>query len=132
MGLGDVDGTTVPKITLRRPAPRGGGVIAPAPSSRVRVPHLDRRAGRRQRRRPRCCIDGAVGHDLAELPGARSPIRIEHPTGFLDVEVDLGTGADRLRGPPRRASSAPHASSSTAPSSPARDRRHRHGRGGRR
>ena len=39
---------------------------------------------------------GAAGHDMASLPGPGAPMRVEHPTGRLDVEVELdGTSPRR-------------------------------------
>jgi 4-oxalomesaconate tautomerase len=86
MGLGDVSGTTVPKISLVAPPARGGtigtrtfipvrvhesiGVLgAVSVGTAVRVP-------------------GAVGHDLAVLDGGPR-LSIEHPSGALQVEVEL-------------------------------------------
>jgi len=94
MGLGDVSDTTVPKLTLLAP-PREGGAV----STRTFIPvrchtsigvlgAASVAAGLR--------IDGGVGAELAELgPGDR--VRIEHPTGFLDIESSLDTTPD---GPP--------------------------------
>jgi 4-oxalomesaconate tautomerase len=91
MGLGDVARTTVPKMTLLAP-PRDGGTV----STRTFIPE-------------RChtaigvlcaagvgaalCVEGAVGHDLARLPDG-DRLRIEHPTGFLDIETSVTEGAE--------------------------------------
>lgn len=89
MGLGDVSDATVPKLTLLAP-PRDGGAVTTRTFIPVRChPSIGVlgaagvAAGLR--------IEGAVGSDLAELEAGGDRIRIEHPTGFLDVESSLGT-----------------------------------------
>jgi 4-oxalomesaconate tautomerase len=42
-------------------------------------------------------LDGAVGHDMAELPGDGARMDVEHPTGHLEVEVEVDDTVD----PPR-------------------------------
>jgi 4-oxalomesaconate tautomerase len=90
MGLGDVRDTTVPKITIVSPPRRDGTV-----TTRTFIPHRVHAA---------IGVLGAVSVAAAVLapgtvanppgsPGSR--VRIEHPTGFFDVTVDLdgsGTG----------------------------------------
>ncbi|MFI6657635.1 4-oxalomesaconate tautomerase [Streptomyces sp. NPDC050523] len=94
MGLGDVSDTTVPKLTLLAP-PREGGAV----TSRTFIPircHTSIgvlgaagvAAGLR--------IEGSVGADLARLDAGSDRVRIEHPTGFLDIESSLATTADGL------------------------------------
>lgn len=93
MGLGDVRHATVPKLTMVS-APRAGGVV----STRTFIPH-------------RChtsigvlgaasvavaaLLPGSVAEGIAAVPaGAR--LAIEHPTGALEVEVELdGTDVRR-------------------------------------
>ncbi|KOU55825.1 4-oxalomesaconate tautomerase [Streptomyces sp. MMG1533] len=97
MGLGDISSATVPKLTLLAP-PREGGAVTTRTFIPVRchtsigvLGAASVAAGLR--------IEGGVGADLAELgaPGADSDrIRIEHPTGFLDIESSLGTTPDGL------------------------------------
>lgn len=89
MGLGDVSDTTVPKVTLLAP-PRHGGAITTRTFIPVRchtsigvLGAAGVAAGLR--------IEGGVGADLAELPAEGDRVRIEHPTGFLDIESSLGT-----------------------------------------
>ncbi|WP_425455124.1 PrpF domain-containing protein [Actinoallomurus bryophytorum] len=36
-------------------------------------------------------MDGAAGHELAAFPAPGVPMSIEHPTGRLDVQVELDT-----------------------------------------
>ncbi|MER5943851.1 4-oxalomesaconate tautomerase [Streptomyces sp. NPDC001928] len=94
MGLGDVSDATVPKLTLLAP-PREGGTV----STRTFIPvrchtsigvlgAASVAAGLR--------IDGGVGAALAELPPDSDRVRIEHPTGFLDIESSLGTTTQGL------------------------------------
>lgn len=91
MGLGEVHDTTVPKLTLLAPPVHGGTVM-----TRTFIPvrchtaigvlgAASVAAGVR--------IPGSVGEGVADLPAEGEPLRIEHPTGFLDVEsaVALGT-----------------------------------------
>ncbi|MFS8197640.1 4-oxalomesaconate tautomerase [Streptomyces sp. CWNU-52B] len=87
MGLGDVEHTTVPKLTLLAPASEGGAVM-----TRTFIPvrchtsigvlgAASVAAGLR--------IEGGVGEGVARLPEHGDRTRIEHPTGFLDIETDL-------------------------------------------
>ncbi|WP_367326071.1 4-oxalomesaconate tautomerase [Streptomyces sp. HUAS ZL42] len=94
MGLGDVSDTTVPKLTLLAP-PRDGGAVTTRTFIPVRChPSIgvlgaaSVAAGLR--------IEGGVGADLADLRAGSDRIRIEHPTGFLDIESSLGTTPDGL------------------------------------
>ncbi|MGI5466829.1 4-oxalomesaconate tautomerase [Streptomyces sp. CA-132043] len=90
MGLGDVGGTTVPKLSLLAPPAHGGAVM-----TRTFIPvrcHTSIgvlgaagvAAGLRLR--------GGVGEGVAQLPNDGRRLRIEHPTGFLDVESDVDDG----------------------------------------
>ncbi|MFF4250581.1 4-oxalomesaconate tautomerase [Streptomyces sp. NPDC001663] len=88
MGLGDVSAATVPKLTLLA-APRDGGAVTTRTFIPVRchtsigvLGAASVAAGLR--------IEGSVGVELAELTPASDRIRIEHPTGFLDIESSLG------------------------------------------
>ncbi|MFI5856305.1 4-oxalomesaconate tautomerase [Streptomyces parvulus] len=85
MGLGDVEGTTVPKLTLLAP-PRDGGSVGTRTFIPVRchtsigvLGAASVAAGLR--------LPGGVGEGIAELPAAGDRVRVEHPTGFLDVDV---------------------------------------------
>ncbi|WP_435882614.1 4-oxalomesaconate tautomerase [Streptomyces nigra] len=91
MGLGDVSTATVPKLTLLAP-PRHGGAVTTRTFIPVRChPSIgvlgaaSVAAGLR--------LDGAVGADLARLPVTGDHVRVEHPTGHLDLECGLGTDA---------------------------------------
>jgi 4-oxalomesaconate tautomerase len=94
MGL-DPGATTVPKLALVAP-PHDGGTAATRCFIPVRcheaigaLAAVSVGAG--------LLLDGAVGRRHAHLPPPGEPLRLEHPTGHLDVAVDLEPGA----GPPR-------------------------------
>jgi 4-oxalomesaconate tautomerase len=93
MGLGDVSGTSVPKTTLVAP-PRAGGAIATRTFIPLRAHDAIGVLGA-VTVATALLMDGAVGHELAELPAPGSPMSIEHPTGRLDVMVELDGTADR-------------------------------------
>ncbi|EPD66956.1 4-oxalomesaconate tautomerase [Streptomyces sp. HGB0020] len=87
MGLGDVSGTTVPKLTLLAP-PRDGGAVTTRTFIPIRchtsigvLGAASVAAGLR--------IEGSVGADLARVDPGEDRVRIEHPTGFLDIESSL-------------------------------------------
>lgn len=91
MGIrGNLAELTTPKIVLICPPARGGtlatrsfiplrvhqaiGVLGAATvGAAVRLP-------------------GSIAHGIAAVPAADRPLRIEHPTGFLDVAVTTGPG----------------------------------------
>ncbi|MGW0822891.1 4-oxalomesaconate tautomerase [Streptomyces sp. NPDC002845] len=92
MGLGDVGGTTVPKLSLLAPPVHGGTVM-----TRTFIPvrchtaigvlgAAGVAAGLR--------VVGGVGQGVARLPDEGDRMRIEHPTGFLDIESALDHGTD--------------------------------------
>ncbi|MHA5052542.1 4-oxalomesaconate tautomerase [Streptomyces sp. SD15] len=92
MGLGDVEGTTVPKLSLLAP-PRNGGAVMTRTFIPVRchtsigvLGAASVAAGLR--------IPGSVGEGIAELPVQSDRIRIEHPSGFIEIDtsVDPGSG----------------------------------------
>ena len=95
MGLGDVSSLSVPKTTLVS-APRDGGTIC----TRTFIP---------ERLHTSIGVLGAVtvgtalrlpdgtGAELASFPAEGHVVDVEHPTGHLQVEVELDTSAD----PPR-------------------------------
>ena len=88
MGLGDVSGTTVPKISLVAP-PANGGTISTRTFIPVRV-HESIGVLGAVSVGTAIVIPGAVGHDLAVLEGG-SRLSVEHPSGALQVEVELDT-----------------------------------------
>ncbi|MFF1304672.1 4-oxalomesaconate tautomerase [Streptomyces sp. NPDC058307] len=92
MGLGDVSDATVPKLTLLAP-PRDGGAVTTRTFIPVRchtsigvLGAASVAAGLR--------IDGSVGAGLAEIDPGSDRVRIEHPTGFLDIESSLAATPD--------------------------------------
>jgi 4-oxalomesaconate tautomerase len=91
MGLGDVSGTTVPKISLVAPPQGDGGTIATRTFIPVRV-HESIGVLGAVSVGTAIMLPGAVGSDLAVMPpdgGHR--LSIEHPSGALQVEVELDT-----------------------------------------
>lgn len=87
MGLGDVSDTTVPKLTLLAP-PRHGGAVTTRTFIPVRchtsigvLGAASVAAGLR--------IEGSVAHGIAALPEQGDRIRIEHPSGFTDIESTI-------------------------------------------
>ncbi|MFA1544778.1 4-oxalomesaconate tautomerase [Actinomadura chokoriensis] len=87
MGLGDVSAASVPKTTLVAP-PRDGGMICTRTFIPLRM-HTSIGVLGAVSVATALLIDGAVGHDLAEIPPPGTPMSIEHPTGRLDVVVEL-------------------------------------------
>lgn len=92
MGLGDVEHTTVPKLSLLAP-PQDGGAVATRTFIPVRchtsigvLGGASVAAGLR--------VKGGVGDGLARLPPAGDRLRIEHPTGFLDIDTHVAYGPD--------------------------------------
>ncbi|MEE1831258.1 4-oxalomesaconate tautomerase [Streptomyces sp. SP17KL33] len=92
MGLGDVEHTTVPKLSLLAP-PRYGGAVTTRTFIPVRchtsigvLGAASVAAGLR--------VEGGVGEGIAQLPPTGDRLRIEHPTGFLDIETRVTHGPD--------------------------------------
>lgn len=99
MGLGDVSGTTVPKISLVAPPQRkgggeaGGGTISTRTFIPIRV-HESIGVLGAVSVGTAIMLPGAVGSDLAARPqGQGHRLSIEHPSGALQVEVELDTSA---------------------------------------
>jgi 4-oxalomesaconate tautomerase len=90
MGLGDVSGTTVPKISLVAP-PAHGGTISTRTFIPVRV-HESIGVLGAVSVGTAIVVPGAVGHDLAVLDGGPR-LSVEHPSGALQVEAELDTSA---------------------------------------
>jgi 4-oxalomesaconate tautomerase len=101
MGLGDVSGTTVPKISLVAP-PRNGGTISTRTFIPVRV-HESIGVLGAVSVGTAVLLPGAVGSDLAVVASRAAPgpgtarLAIEHPGGAAIVEV----GVDATVTPPR-------------------------------
>jgi 4-oxalomesaconate tautomerase len=95
MGLGDVTGTAVPKVTLVS-APRHGGAIATRTFNvfdPVR-PHPSIGVFGAVSVVTAALLDGAVGHELLVRPPSGRPFAVEHASGALEVEVDLDQHSD--------------------------------------
>jgi 4-oxalomesaconate tautomerase len=100
MNLGDVSANSVPKLTLVA-APRAGGTIA----TRTFIPHrchVSIGVLGAVTVATACALPGSPAQELAEGTGPR--YRLEHPSGHLDVEVELdSSGAVRRSGVVRTA-----------------------------
>jgi len=91
MGLGDVSGTTVPKISLVAEPKSDNGTICTRTFIPVRV-HESIGVLGAVSVGTAIMLPGAVGSDLAVLPPEGSHrLSIEHPSGALQVEVELDT-----------------------------------------
>jgi len=98
MGLGDVTGTAIPKITFVA-APGAGGAIRTRTFNAfdpVR-PHPSIGVFGAVSVVTAALLDGAVGHELLVRPAAGHPFAVEHPSGSLQVDVDV----DQDSSPPR-------------------------------
>ncbi len=100
MGLGDVSGASVPKVTLVA-APVAGGTICTRTFIPVRV-HESIGVLGAVSVATALLLDGAAGAGLAELTPGQTRFGIEHPTGHLEVETEIDTGRSTTRGDPRR------------------------------
>jgi 4-oxalomesaconate tautomerase len=87
MGLGDVSATSVPKISLVA-APADGGTICTRTFIPVRV-HDSIGVLGAVSVMTALLLDGAAGHDLAVLTPGQTRFDVEHPTGHLEVEVEV-------------------------------------------
>lgn len=87
MGLGDVTELTIPKVTMLSPAVNGGSI-----SSRTFIPHRCHTSigvlGAASVAVV-CALEDSVGGRLVSADQRGNSYRIEHPTGHLDVEVEL-------------------------------------------
>jgi len=88
MGLGDVTELSVPKTTLVS-APRDGGAIC----TRTFIPvRLHTSIGVLGAITVATALrGGGTGAELASFPSSGHVVDVEHPTGHLEVEVDLDT-----------------------------------------
>jgi 4-oxalomesaconate tautomerase len=92
MGLGDVGGLSIPKTTLVSPAREGGTIctrtfipVRPHPAIGVLGAVCVATA---------LLLPGAVGAELAATTSAGHRYDIEHPSGHLEVDVDVDVSAD--------------------------------------
>ncbi len=87
MGLGDVSGTSVPKVSLLA-TPADGGTICTRTFIPVRV-HESIGVLGAVSVATALLLDGAAGAELAALTPHQTRFDIEHPTGHLEVEVEI-------------------------------------------
>ena len=87
MGLGDVAAATVPKISLVA-APADGGTICTRTFIPVRV-HDSIGVLGGVSVVTALLLDGAAGRDLAVIKPGQTRFDIEHPTGHVEVEVEI-------------------------------------------
>jgi 4-oxalomesaconate tautomerase len=87
MGLGDVSAASVPKISLVA-APADGGTICTRTFIPVRV-HDSIGVLGAVSVATALLLDGAAGGDLAAVKPGQARFDIEHPTGHVEVEVEV-------------------------------------------
>jgi len=95
MGLGEVSGATVPKVSLVT-APRDGGMICTRTFIPVRVHQAIGVLGAVSVATALLRED-AAGHELAVIAPGQTRFAIEHPSGRLDVEVQPGGRSGVIR-----------------------------------
>lgn len=87
MGLGDVEETTVPKLTMVAP-PKEGGAVA----TRTFIPHRCHQAigvlGAVSVATA-CLIEGTPAHEVAKIDEGSDVVKLEHPTGVFDAIIEL-------------------------------------------
>ncbi|WP_420312899.1 4-oxalomesaconate tautomerase [Streptomyces sp. YS-B37] len=92
MGLGDVEHTTIPKLSLLAPPTDGGAVM-----TRTFIPvrcHTSIGVLGAASVAAGLLLPGGVGEGIAEIPVQSDRIRIEHPSGFLDIETSVDAGSE--------------------------------------
>jgi 4-oxalomesaconate tautomerase len=95
MGLGDVTSLTVPKLTMVSLAVNGGSI-----STRTFIPHRCHTSIGVLGAASvvvACALPSTPANSLVSSGQRGARYRVEHPTGHLDVEVELETGSDRPR-----------------------------------
>jgi 4-oxalomesaconate tautomerase len=95
MGLGDTAKASVPKISLIA-APADGGTICTRTFIPVRVHEAIGVLGAVSVATA-LLLDGAAGRDLAAVKPGQTRFDIEHPTGHLQVEVEIDPAGDPVR-----------------------------------
>ena len=92
MNLGDVTGTTVPKLTLVSP-PREGGAL----STRTFIPHRCHQAigvlGAVSVATA-ALLPGSPAFEVARIAAGSDVVRLEHPTGSFDALIRLATDGE--------------------------------------
>lgn len=85
MNLGDVSGSTIPKMTLVSPAKQGGAI-----STRTFIPHRCHKAigvlGAVSVATA-CLLPGSPAATIAALEPDATEVRLEHPTGVFDTRI---------------------------------------------
>ncbi|WNM27882.1 PrpF domain-containing protein [Demequina capsici] len=100
MGIaGTPETTTTPKIVLVS-APAEGGAIRTRSFIPYRVHEAIGVVGAASVAAA-VRLPGSVAHELAVQPEPGAPLRVEHPTGFFDLYVDLADGDELAVGPAR-------------------------------
>ena len=94
MGLGDTSKASVPKISLVA-APADGGTICTRTFIPVRVHEAIGVLGAVSVATA-LLLDGAAGSDLAAVKRGQTRFDIEHPTGHLEVEVEVDPVSHRV------------------------------------
>jgi 4-oxalomesaconate tautomerase len=97
MNLGDVTTKTVPKMSLLSPARHGGSV-----STRTFIPtrvHEAIGVFGAVSVATACLIPGSVAHEVATASsdGTQALVKVEHPTGYFDVAMDVAEHDGVLR-----------------------------------
>jgi 4-oxalomesaconate tautomerase len=95
MGLGDTAKASVPKISLIA-APADGGTICTRTFIPVRVHEAIGVLGAVSVTTA-LLLDGAAGRDLAPAKPGQTRFDVEHPTGHLEVEVEIDPASDPVR-----------------------------------
>ncbi|HEX5295716.1 MAG TPA: 4-oxalomesaconate tautomerase [Streptosporangiaceae bacterium] len=95
MGLGDVSEASVPKISLVA-TPADGGTICTRSFIPVRVHEAIGVLGAVSVMTA-LLLDGAAGSDLAAIKPGQARFDIEHPTGHLEVEVEVDQDTRAVR-----------------------------------
>ena len=95
MGLGDVSGTTVPKVTLVA-APKSGGLICTRTFIPVRV-HESIGVLGAVSVASAVLTDGATGRDMAVFVPGQTRFDVEHPAGASEVYLVPGVRAGVVR-----------------------------------
>ncbi|WP_405855058.1 4-oxalomesaconate tautomerase [Streptomyces sp. NBC_01515] len=91
MGLGDVEHTTIPKLSLLAPSRDGGAVM-----TRTFIPvrcHTSIGVLGAASVAAGLLVSGGVGEGIVEIALQSDRIRIEHPSGFLDIETSVDIGS---------------------------------------
>jgi 4-oxalomesaconate tautomerase len=97
MNLGDVTGSTVPKMSLLSPSAHGGTI-----STRTFIPHRVHEAigvFGAVSVATACKLPGSVAHAIADRTpetGGPADIEVEHPTGFFTVTLEVEVSGNTI------------------------------------